>query len=99
MTSRTLLSIFNHIRLTSPVGSKRYDRLINQQEHYSLSSIPYELVLFCSLIKKMNVDFLCSPPSAKNAKLCSFIIKLQYGSVISGLKIACVTASRFNQTY
>lgn len=27
----------------------------------------------------------------KNAKLCSFIIKLQYGPVISGLKIAHVT--------
>ena len=56
-------------------------------------------VLLCSLIKKMNADFLFSPPSAKNAKLYSFIIKLQYGPVISGLKIACVTASRFNQTY
>lgn len=56
-------------------------------------------VQLCSLIKNMNADFSFSTPSAKNAKLCSFIINLQYGRVISGLKIACVTASRFNQTY
>lgn len=55
-------------------------------------------VPLCSLIKKMNAGCFFSPPSAKNAKLCSFIIKLHYGPVISGLKIACTTASRFNQT-
>ena len=35
MISRMWLNnIFDHIKITNPVGIGSYDRLINQQEHY-----------------------------------------------------------------
>lgn len=34
ISSMLLNNIYDHIKLTSPVGSGSYDRLINQQGHY-----------------------------------------------------------------